>query len=265
VSDDDPLARADELFEAGALDRATLLRETFRRGGDPARYDELAHRLELRGERPTGLFGEAERERHLAILESWRRSLTEVAGAGSDGVPLAVSSPASHTVAGERIELGPSSLLFLASPRLSIRLCAQPRARFHPRRESLHGFLDHVFNAASGTVVGEPYTFVAINAPPGRDPDRTHYERFTFAPISREAASRYLAAIVGDMRGRVHDYLLPCEVVFNDLKPVPLAKTSSRFGPIAHPDDYRPLPESTARDIVDRRFGLYFESLGEPR
>ncbi|GMR21690.1 MAG: hypothetical protein BMS9Abin37_0002 [Acidobacteriota bacterium] len=262
--EEDPLSREDELFHAGALERALLLRETFRRGGDATSYDELAHRFELRGERPTGLFGDAERERHLRILESWHKSLSEVAGTdGENGKDLALSTrePASFALDGARIELGPSSLLFLASPRIAIRLCAQHRSRFHPRRESLHGFLDHVFHAAAGLTLGEPYAFVAINALP--DEEKHHFERFTFAPISREAATRYLVALVEDMRRGVHDYLLPCEVALNDLEPLPPPRTSSRFGPILHPEDYDPPGEPRAREIVERRFGLYFESLGQ--
>ena len=263
-SDEDLLSREDEIFQVGALERAQLLRETFRRGGDAAHYDELAHRFELRGWRPTGIFGDAERERHLRILESWRKSLSEIAG--SDGKDLALSSrePASHVVDGTRIEWGSSSLVFLSSPRIAIRLCAQHRNRFHPRRESLHGFLDHVFHAAAGLVLGEPYAFVAINASPDASMASQH-QRFTFAPISREAATRYLGALLEDMRGGVHDYWLPCEVVFNELAPVPFASTSSRFGPVPHAEDYDPPEVTRARQIVERRFGLYFESLGENR
>ena len=58
--------------------------------------------------------------------------------------------------------------------------------------------------------------FVAINAPPNKALDeasqRFRYERFTFAPISREAATRYLTALVEDMRRGVHDYLLPAQI-----------------------------------------------------
>lgn len=268
AAESDPGAHADELFQAGALERAQLLRDAFRRGGDAAHYDELAHRFELRGDRPTGLFGAAERERHLGILESWRKCLTDVAGGADHGASLSPREPASCVIGGSRLELGASSLLLQASPRISISLCSQHRNRFHPRRESLHGFLDHVFHAAAGVVLGEPYVFVAINAPPDGSKDHVRYERFDFAPISRDAATSYLASIVEDMKRGVHDYLLPCEVALNDnngLEPLPPGKTSSRFGPIAHPEDYDPPPEAIMREIVARRFGLYFESLRVPR
>ena len=65
------------------------------------------------------------------------------------------------------------------------------------------------------------------------------------------------------MQRGVHDYFLPCEVVFAELGPIPLRRTSTNFGPVPHPEDYEAPSESRARAIVQRRFGLYYESLGE--
>jgi hypothetical protein len=63
----------------------------------------------------------------------------------------------------------------------------------------------------------------------------------------------------------VHDYLLPCEVVFADLAKLSLSRTSSYFGPVAHPEEYDALDENAARAVVERRFGLYYKSLGVAR
>jgi exodeoxyribonuclease V gamma subunit len=260
--DRDLLSREDEMFRAEPLESALLLRETFRRGGTPAVYDERAHRLELVGDRPTGVFGASERERHLDTLASWRRAVSEVAGGE---VKLAPRPPATCLIDEVRLELGPSPLLFSSSPRLAIRLCAQSRSRFDPRRESLHGFVDHVFQSAAGVVIGEPYALVVINAASRELPDEPVIERFTFAPIPRDKAVRYLAELLDEMRQGVHDYALPCEVALSNLEPQPPEKTSSRFGPVRHPEDYDAPEPSRVRAIVERRFGLYFESLGESR
>jgi hypothetical protein len=115
-------------------------------------------------------------------------------------------------------------------------------------------------HAAAGLDLDEPYVFVAVNASPDDSIPKKH-EQFTFAPISREVARRYLVALIEDMRSGVHDYWLPCEVVFNDLATVPFARTSSRFGPVPYPEDYEPPETPRAREIVERRFGLYFKSL----
>lgn len=267
TDDEDLLSREVETFRAAPLPAALLLRESFLRGGRPEVYDELAHRLELRGGRPTGIFGDAERERHLGVLAAWREAVSEILG-DPDAVELAARSPSGTTsfaVAGTRVELGTGPLLHSRSPRLSIRLCAQSSSRFDPRRESLHGFLDHVFHSAAGLVVGEPYALAVINAPDRPTRAEPRIERFTFAPIPRERASGYLAGVVEELRQGVHDYLLPCEVALGDLEPRPPERTSSRFGPVLHPEDYEPPDPARAREIVDRRFGLYFESLGKSR
>lgn len=258
------LSREDETFRAAPLESAILLRETFLRGGRAEVYDELAHRLELRGDGPTGVFGRSERERHLALIAAWRQALAEIVESPED-VTLATRNVTSSVIEGTRIELGPGPLLVSASPRLALRLCAKNPGRIDSRRESLHGFLDHVFHSAAGLVVGEPYALAVINAPPRPTSKGWHTERFTFAPISRERATRYLATLIEDLRQGVHDYLLPCEVALGDLEPRPPEKTSSRFGPVPHPEDYEPLDPTRAREIAARRFGLYFESLGEPR
>ena len=106
--DADLLAREDEVFRASALDRAHLLRAAFRHGGDRAAYDEAAHRFELKGTRPTGAFGDAERKLHLEILESWRTTLSEVLG-DAEELNLCARTPKVLTLSDKRIELYESS------------------------------------------------------------------------------------------------------------------------------------------------------------
>ena len=261
--DADLLAREDEVFRASASDRARLLRAAFRDGGDRAAYDEAAHRFELKGSRPTGAFGDAERQLHLEILESWRTALGEVIG---DTKELVLSARAPHILAlgDKRVELYESPLFLVERASLSVHLCSKKRPYFHMQKESLKGFLDHVFHCAVGLDErrAAPYRFVVINAPPNCKPSSEH---FTFAPISRDEARRYLEVLVTDLCRGVHDYFLPCEVVFAELAKLSLARTSSQFGPVAHPEDYEALDENAARTIVERRFGLYYRSLGIAR
>ncbi len=258
-SDVDLLVREDEVFRSSALDRAHLLRAAFRNGSDRAAYDEVAHRFELKGSRPTGAFGDAERQLHLEILESWRTALSEVIG-DMEELDLSACAPQVLTLGDKRIELYESPLFLIERAGLSVHLCSKKRPYFHARKESLKGFLDHVFRcAAADEPSGAPYRFVVINAPPKGKPSS---ELFTFAPIARDEARRYLEVLAKDLTRVVHDYFLPCEVVFAGLAKLSLSHTSSQFGPVAHPEDYDALDENVARPIVERRFGLYYKSLG---
>ena len=261
--DGDLLAREDEVFRASALDRAHLLRAAFRRGGDRAAYDEAAHRFELKGTRPTGAFGDAERKLHLEILESSRTTLSEVLG-DAEELNLCARTPKVLTLSDKRIELYESSLFLIERAGLSVHLCSKKRPNFHIQKESLKGFLDHVFHCAAGPDErsAAPYRFVVINAPPKGKPSS---KQFTFAPISRDEARRYLEVLAKDLCRGVHDYFLPCEVVFADLAKLSLSRTSSYFGPVAHPEEYDALDENAARAVVERRFGLYYKSLGVAR
>ena len=169
-SEDELLSREDELFHTGPLARASLLGDAFRRGGNETSYDALALRLEQRGARPSGAFGEAERGHHLEILAAWRAALSHLSG--RDSFAFEEFRRDSVLVDGIRIENRTESLLRLSSPRMSVRLCSQSPERFDPRRESLRGFLEHVFESACGAVLGEPHTLVVINAVTGAEPNR---------------------------------------------------------------------------------------------
>ena len=177
-----------------------------------------------------------------------------------------MSARAPHILAlgDKRVELYESPLFLVERASLSVHLCSKKRPYFHMQKESLKGFLDHVFHCAVGLDErrAAPYRFVVINAPPNCKPSSEH---FTFAPISRDEARRYLEVLVTDLCRGVHDYFLPCEVVFAELAKLSLARTSSQFGPVAHPEDYEALDENAARTIVERRFGLYYRSLGIAR
>jgi hypothetical protein len=164
-----------------------------------------------------------------------------------------------------RFELvrNPEVEIQLGASRALLRVLTEPPGRFHPERESLRGFLDHVFRSAREPDRGGG-RLIVVNAAPGGE---RSVRRFAFAPVGQAVAKRYLAALTEELVSRVHDYLLPCERVFHlkqsrpSLDELDLRATSSARGPVAHPEDFSPPPEEEARALRERRFGLYFGSL----
>jgi exodeoxyribonuclease V gamma subunit len=202
------------------------------------------------------------RGRHLEVLAAWQKSLSDVANgepriapAESPGPPLLL------TAASRRIELLRAPETRLESPPALLRLASRDPDRFHPQKESLRGFLDHVYLCAAERSREEPYTFLAINAPPSGEGRAV---RFRFAPIESARARSYLEGLVTEILSGVHEYLLPCEVIFGFGAAVKPEKTSSILGPVPHPEDYRPPGDADREALVQRRFGLYFESLLPP-
>jgi hypothetical protein len=172
--------------------------------------------------------------------------------------PEVPGAPLVLAVANRRVELLRAPETRLESPAAILRLASRDPDRFHPQKESLRGFLDHVYLSAAGRSSEEPYTFLAINAPPSGEGRAV---RFRFAPIESGRARSYLEGLVTEMLSGVHEYLLPCEVIFGFGAAVKPEKTSSFLGPVPHPEDYRPPGEADREVLVQRRFGLYFESL----
>jgi hypothetical protein len=108
---------------------------------------------------------------------------------------------------------------------------------------------------------GESTYFVAVNARPGREP--AALAAFRISPIEPTRAIAYLNGLVSELLAGAHEYLFPCESVFHGGKLLAPDRTSSRFGPVAHPEDYPPPAENEARAMTARRFGLYFSILEE--
>lgn len=161
-------------------------------------------------------------------------------------------------VSSRRIEILRRAEVGLGTPQGLLQPSPRHRERFHPQKESLKGFLDHVFSCAAGLGAAEPYTVVAPAAPTQEDV-RTILVRF--APIEPDRARAYLAQIIADLLSGVHEYVLPCEAVFGSIDPVKLDRTSSGRGPVPHPEDYPRLVEPERESVVQRRFGLYFQVL----
>ena len=258
IRGDDELAdREDEAFATGALDRSARLREAMSGAvlasetvpsteEVAARYDEIILREELAGRAPAGLFREAERENHAAVLNKWTEQLGRIANGGRlHGRVLhfgraAESEDAREILPAITLELGAAG----AQPALQVELQGRtsvlvegsdvPRASviFTCRakdadeetrldKESLAAFLDHVALAAAGlsqAQAGHRGLILLTHV------DEQDIEEYRFAPLDMARARDYLARLVRDMLtgtlgpagepSGLHAYFLPCEAVF---------------------------------------------------
>jgi hypothetical protein len=146
-------------------------------------------------------------------------------------------------------------------------------------RLALRGFFDHLLLASTGALAGMKRQVVLLR----RDVRGPSQIRYDLSPMRREDATQYLTAIAADLLSGVHDYLLPCEAVFQvfgaahgrrPLDPRLVAAEASRriatervacasrWGPVPDPGRYPPPPPERIAEILARRFGLFFATLG---
>jgi exodeoxyribonuclease V gamma subunit len=255
-SDNELADLEDESFGTSALDRTTRLREAMVSAmlaaavpsleAVAARYDEISLREELAGRGPAGLFREAERGRHAAILNKWTEQLGRLAGSGSlrsrvlhfgqafeneDAREILPAIMIDLAAQGRRPPLrvevqGRTSVLVDAadSLRASVILsCRAEDADEESRRdkESLAAFLDHVALAAAGLSQGGAGHRGLLLLTNG---DNSEIEERCFAALDSARARDYLARLVRDMLtgtlgpdgapSGLHAYVLPCEAVF---------------------------------------------------
>jgi exodeoxyribonuclease V gamma subunit len=245
LPDEAVIDRSDEPFHVDRPARATLLREVLAEqlhgGGDPgAAYDAIVAELELRGQYPVGVFGEAERAVDLRLLAEWREMLGPIAVGGAKRLAFGRSS--SH-----HAELLPALELELSGGR-TVRLVGQTELLVHGRalsvipllgkaekssRYHLRGALDHVVLAAAG-LAEHGHQHVLL----GKDGSSRRVEH---AAWSREEARAYLAELVGELLDAPHGYLLPLDQLARALDgKKPAASYGERnglgYGPIERAD-----------------------------
>lgn len=284
---DDLVARADEPFEHDKLGQALLLRRVFAEhlaggGGEAAllrRYNDRAILLEQSGRAPIGAFAALARDRHHEILRQWHRALEELGGVDSNWRRLGVGRAPEHRHTGDllppiqlevarsaghttRVELYGQTNLVADGPVTSLVLAAGGRYVSH----RLRGFFDQVVLAATGERAEQPHRAVNIDG-------AGKAEVLDFAPWTTDDARAYLATLAGDMLDGAHDYLLPDKVVFNRAKkPTPIHElvtawlTEQRrlgfsFGPLERLEQLRIPGEAEAAEVIERRFGPYFQRL----
>ncbi|HEX2657578.1 MAG TPA: exodeoxyribonuclease V subunit gamma [Polyangia bacterium] len=259
-------------------------------------YDRAAAGARLSRVLPAGIFGDAARLHHMALLESWRQALTgEAATCRGPAEEPAFGRPEPQS---RTPRLHPALTLPIALPGADAPVSVELRGHLAPRvigpngvtslilgpelrvndRDFLRLFLDHVVLAAAGTTAPEEFRgFSCREQSKGPSVIR-------FAAVAAERARDYLTALLTDALAGANDLFLPHEAVFRarkaeekgenqDLLDCILQmrddtyyrnKITTNFGPVPQPLTY-PLPSlETATAIVERRFGLFFELRAEP-
>ena len=242
-----------------------------------------------RGLTPVGLFGEAERRRHLSYLADWnksarRRDLVDQPGSRSiaSGVPgkasgldkiespLILNVPVPDQLRPIRVELHGRTELVLARIPASITPVVRDTVAV---KDFLAGFLDAiVLSLLPGGNVGDGYHAHVIPGGDSTDFSSSHREFHGIDPVR---AREFLIALLSDLLGSSHAYLLPCEAVFDflsrnrsiqssveEMKESEGKACSSRYGPVPNFEEYEPPDDDEVHRIVQRRFGLFWESGG---
>jgi len=257
-------------------------------------YDRAGAIGVLDGTLPSGLFGRALRERHLALLACWRDGLLEATG-GAPGSPavlwlgaapehrsdvallpaLDLPLPGGATIAvGGRTELCGETA---TGERIVISFLGST-GRDSAERDLLRPFFTHL--ALSAMDAGEGPTRAILVRP---NVDGSPYvDARLFPHLPAEDARAYLGALAAELLGQVHASFLPCEAIFSWRKrhekgdPIGIrdmvlllrddnwTRFLSDRGPVPDPRAYPVPSEEAARAIVERRFGPYFAALRGP-
>jgi exodeoxyribonuclease V gamma subunit len=299
--EEDESQRALEPFASGRLRETTLLRTVFLdavqnncAGSSPDAfkpyYDQRARVLALQGLLPVGLFGEVEERRHLDWLAGWYQFASEkgLLAAGPFGVYRFGRAAESERV--ERV--GPAIIFDVNLPDAT-----------EPCQVELYGRTEMISAALPGSVTPVGRTAasekdflrgfldaVILSLQPGHHDPAAYYAHViplptmgkhaketarTFRKIDESRARQFLTTVLADLLGGAHDYLLPCEAVFDHLdtkkkrsieesvelmKESDRAPCSSRYGPVPDFDRYDAPDEETAHAMIERRFGLFRDS-----
>lgn len=276
VDDEETIEHSDEPFHVARPLRALLLREVLAAQlRDPAanaeeRYQAVVRNLELRGQFPVGVFGDAARAADLRILEMWRESLGALIGVvGDDGLAAKIGRVgrlAFGRSSSPMAELMPALELTLSGGR-TVRLVGQTELLVNradgyasvvpliskadkKSRHHLRGALDAIVLAAAG-LAPRGHAHVLLD-PEGTVRDVKH------AVCSQADARDYLTNLVTELLDEPHGYLLPFDHLVGALNGKAPGRvhgdavtTLLGFGPITRLDGLSAPPDPEA--IAERR------------
>jgi len=286
----------DESFEVSRLDRSILLKDVFLSaargatgpmGAEAIRsgWEAAARDARLAGRFPLGIFADAARDEHVRDLEAWRATVDAITGGAptqlevvrfgaatvddesdrvGDRIPLEIRATGGKAVA---VELhGATEPLLVDGSRILVLATPSKADKVARQKLGLRAWITHLALAASG-IDGGGVARVAYFCPAS---DGKSMEPMELAAIGQGDALAHLGVLVGDLLGSIHDYLLPCEAVFEarlskapaaleekiDAFRSPFKPCSSRYGPVRGVVDF-PAP-ARAEELAERRFGPYF-------
>lgn len=259
------------------------------------RYDEANALRTLSSKAPVGVFGEADRETHLSILESWKERLTECDPPCPQRMPLRVA-------VGRASEFGALNRLH---PALELKdVAIRHGSEWVRRTVRIHGTLLPLVESGSvrGSLIVEAKSLKGADASIvlwqkrlrgvlehallsalgheakthrvwtcGAAAGKNEFKALELETFTEEEAREWLSALASDLLSGSHAYLLPYEaVLLSRWKSVPMAaaiaayvgdgevRASTRFGPLTRFDGLAPLPESDVERVIERRFGPIF-------
>ena len=266
LPDDAVIDHSDEPFHVDRPARAVLLREVLAAqlqtpGIDvDARYDAVVKDLELRGQFPVGVFGEAARAGDLRALARWREELGPIALGSATRIGFGRSqSPNAELREALELELAPGhAIRIVGQTELLIRGATsatsvipilgevEKKSRYH-----LRGALDHLVLAAAG-LADHGHAHVLLDPKGGA-------LRVEHEPWTRADAQQFLRELAGELLDHPHGYLLPFDFLVRALTGSKPSRTYGDptgglgYGPIERRDGLEPPPDPAA--IAQRRLG----------
>ncbi len=285
-------------------------------------YDNTADQLKLEGVYLPGILGDIAREKHLSIFDSWHSLLYEQGGNNINEnepylplqlsrvqfqdhfdqnttqklfKPLALSMPCFNSSEHNsviNIEVKGSTGVLM--PCMDKTYILQP---YNPPqgmvnignygklyRSFLQGLVDHLMLSAAGiTQPGEKDIYVLYAGSKGEKGKAG----LKINSLDKEEAITYLKNILLDMISRAHDYLLPCEAIFDlclkkfktgnmqfnsenitqiravilDMTENERVRYASLWGPVPLPQSYHPPGEEEFERMVKKRFEPIFKQI----
>jgi len=290
--EENPEHRDDEPLAQSILNRTNLLREVFWKVRGNANlittaYDQTMRLSRLRGQAPSGVFGEASKKIDLKSLAEWTWQAREAGCVNLDRWQKVRIGRGQEFADADRIlpeltiqvrnpaDPGALTLVriygnlgFLSpSGKSSLALFARDK----PRAKDFVGlFAAAMVLAASGEASGLRFNAIAI----GAGKNRPWHESRTLECPDGNRAREYLSNLLGDLLFARNHYFLPIEAIekviknverarddevvdsINELRENDFSRCSSDYGPVRNARRFDPPDIEQLKDIIHRRFTL---------
>lgn len=297
---EDGLDVEEEPWLIGRLQRATLLRNIFWdavANGEPdfeAVYQFKTTQLEEQSVFPTGPFFHTQRHHLLEILKNWYAH-TQQAGAPPlseyhvarfgraeqlaqvDHVYPPIELTVTHPASGDSlaVELVGMTEAIHQNWDCSLVLVARKLKDL----DFIRGFIDYVALSAAG-LCNDRFRALTIPAemPRIKGKDAPEKMRRIWPSLTSDSAREFLRCLISELLFEPHEYILPADVVLeiqqsnhqksarDIVAPFKVGKKDLRteYGPVPKPKQYDAPDDSLTRQIIDRRWNLFFQDNAAP-